>query len=95
MTDEGGGVGEREPAARLAGDTRLAGRPEAMAHRHLLRRIEVPELTTLLQQRSEYRPAALQRVDAGYLCEGCGTLGSIVYGGAEHPVHYLREPAAH
>jgi hypothetical protein len=80
MAEEGPGIGERELAAT--------------AHRHLFRRIEAPELTPLLQERTEYQPAALQHVEGGYLCEGCDTLGSVVYSGAQHPVHYLSNAGA-
>ncbi len=80
MPEEGAGIRKMERAAT--------------AHRHLFRRIEAPEFTAHLRARTEYQVEALQRVDAGYLCEGCGTLGSVVYRGAQHPVHYLSDRAA-
>ena len=94
MAEAGASSRERELAARLAEDAQLAGRVGATSHRHLFRRIDAPELTAQLQQRTEYPSEALQRVGGGYLCEGCDTLGSVVYSGAQHPVHYLSNPGA-
>ena len=89
MPEEGTSIRDRELEARLAENPGLAARVGAMTHRHVFRLIEAPEFTSLLQERTEYQPAALQQVSGGYFCEGCGSLGSMVYRGAQHPVHYL------
>jgi hypothetical protein len=94
MSKEGTSIREMELAARLAEDPGLAARVSSMTHRHMFRLIEAPEFTSLLQQRTEYQPAALERVSGGYFCEGCGSLGSLVYRGAQHPVHYLSSGSA-
>jgi hypothetical protein len=94
MAEQGAGIRQQELEARLAEDARLADRLGAMSHRHLFRRIEAPELTAQLQAHTEYPGEALDRVGSGYLCEGCGTLGSLVYSGAQHPVHYLSNAGA-